>query len=207
MADIFDEVNEDLKRDQMQQLWSRYGKYLIIAVSIVVLSVGGRQGYTSWQARQAATAANAFHKALAADDIKTALMAELNNLSPSYVMLAKFRIAAAQALAEDYDAAEASYLSLSNDPEVRQLYQQAAILLSVMNAPVTRTADELFSRLTVLEGQAGPWQGMALEQSAGLALRNGDRKTALAKYETLAGLPDTPSGMRQRATQMLKILN
>ena len=112
-----------------------------------------------------------------------------------------------EALAEDYDAAEASYLSLSNDPEVGQLYQQAAILLSVMNAPATRTADELFNRLTVLEGQAGPWQGMALEQSAGLALRNGDRKTALAKYETLAGLPDTPSGMRQRATQMLKILN
>ena len=191
----------------MQQLWSRYGKYVILAVSLVVLSIGGRQGYTTWQDRQAAAAATAFHNALAADDVKTAMMAELDNLSPGYVMLAKFRIAAAQAIAEDYDAAEASYLSLSNDPEVRQLYQQAAILLSVMNARVTRTADELVTRLTVLEGQAGPWQGMALEQSAGLALRNGDRKTAAAKYEMLAGLPDTPPGMRQRATQMLKILN
>ena len=34
MADIFDEINEDLKRDQMQELWSRYGKYVIIAVSL-----------------------------------------------------------------------------------------------------------------------------------------------------------------------------
>ncbi len=206
MADIFDEVNEDLKRDQMQQLWSRYSKYVILTVSIVVLAVGGRQGYTSWQDRQAATAATAFHNALAADDVKTSLMAELDKLSPGYKMLAKFRIAAAQAIDEDYDAAEASYLSLSTDPEVRQLYQQAAILLSVMNAPVTRNADELVTRLAELEGQAGPWQAMALEQAAGLALRNGDRKTAVAKYETLAGLSDTPPGVRQRAAQMLKIL-
>ena len=63
MADIFDEVNEDLKRDQMQQLWSRYGKYVILAVSIVVISVGGRQGYTAWQARQAAAAATARSRA------------------------------------------------------------------------------------------------------------------------------------------------
>ena len=53
MADIFDEINEDLKRDQMQELWSRYGKYVIIAVSLVVIGVGTRQGYTAWQDRQA----------------------------------------------------------------------------------------------------------------------------------------------------------
>ena len=34
MADIFDEVNEDLKRDQMQKLWSRFGKYAILAVRL-----------------------------------------------------------------------------------------------------------------------------------------------------------------------------
>ena len=207
MADIFDEVNEDLKRDQMQKLWSRFGKYVILAVSIVVLGVGGRQGYTTWQDHQAATAATAYHNALRASDLKTALKDELDHLSPGYAMLAKFRIAAAQALAGDYVAAEESYLALSTDPAVRQLYQQAALLLSVMNAPVSRNADELAARLALLEGQAGPWQAMALEQAAGLALRAGDRKTAIAKYTTLAGLSDIPPGVRQRASQMLKVLS
>ena len=206
MADIFDEVNEDLKRDHMQKLWSRLGKYVILVVSIVVLGVGGRQGYTTWQDHKAATAATAYHNALGTDDLKTALTAELDQLSSGYSMLAKFRIAAAQALAEDYAAAEESYLALSTDPAVKQLYQQAAILLSVMNAPMNRSADELATRLAVLESQAGPWQAMALEQAAGLALRGGDRKTAVTKYTTLAGLPDTPPGVRQRASQMLKIL-
>ena len=76
-----------------------------------------------------------------------------------------------------------------------------------MNAPVSRNADELAARLVELEGQAGPWQAMALEQAAGLALRSGDRKNALAKYKTLSTLSDAPPGVRQRATQMLKILN
>ena len=29
MADIFDEINEELKQDRMTALWRRYGKYVI----------------------------------------------------------------------------------------------------------------------------------------------------------------------------------
>ena len=75
-----------------------------------------------------------------------------------------------------------------------------------MNAPASRKHDELAARLTDLERQAGPWQSMALEQAAGLALRSGDRKAAMAKYESLAGLSDIPAGVRQRARQMLQVL-
>ena len=125
MADIFDEINEDLKRDQMQELWSRYGKYVIIAVSLVVIGVGARQGYTAWQDRQATEAAAIYHQALKADDSASALTAQLDTLSPGYAMLAQFRIAATQAENKDFDAAEASYLALSTDPDVKPLYQQA----------------------------------------------------------------------------------
>jgi hypothetical protein len=47
---------------------------------------------------------------------------------------------------------------------------------------------------------------MALEQAAGLALRSGDHKAAMTKYESLAGLLNVPVGVRQRARQMLQIL-
>ena len=29
MADIFDEVSEDLRQDQMLQIWKKYGKFII----------------------------------------------------------------------------------------------------------------------------------------------------------------------------------
>jgi len=43
MADIFDEIDEDLKRDQMQLLWARYGKIVMAAVAAIVLLVALRQ--------------------------------------------------------------------------------------------------------------------------------------------------------------------
>ena len=206
MADIFDEINEDLKRDKMQELWSRYGKYVIIAVSLVVIGVGARQGYMAWQVRQTTEAAVIYHQALKADDTASALAVQLDKLSPGYAMLAQFRIAATQAENKDFDAAEASYLALSKDPDVKPLYRQAAVLLSVMNAPASRKHDELAARLTDLESQAGPLQSMAFEQAASLALRSGDRKVAMTKYESLVGLSNIPAGVRERARQMLQIL-
>ena len=206
MADIFDEINEDLKQDQLRKSWSRYGKYVIVLVAIVVLGVGARQGYDIWQDRQTTAAAIAYHKAVTADDSTEMLTGLLDQLNSGYAMLAKFTIAARQAEAGDYNTAEASYLSLSNDPEINKLYQQAATLLSVMNAPESRDDNELVVRLFGLESQAGPWQAMALEQVASIGLRMGNTALAIKKYETLAGLSDIPSGIRQRARQMLQIL-
>ena len=39
MADIFDEIDEELKKDRAQLLWAQYGKYVIGACLAVVLAV------------------------------------------------------------------------------------------------------------------------------------------------------------------------
>ena len=206
MADIFDEINEDLKQDQLRKLWGFYGKYVIVLISIVVLGVGARQGYNIWYDKQTTAAAVAYHKAANADNSRAALTELLGQLNAGYAMLAKFDIAAEQAKDGEYTTAEASYLSLSKDPDIKKLYRQAAVLLSVMNAPESRDDNELVARLFGLESQAGPWQAMALEQAASLALRMGNSDLAIKKYENLAGLSDIPAGIRQRARQMLQIL-
>ena len=206
MADIFDEVDEELKRDKMQLLWASYGKYLIAAVSIVVIGVAARQGYEAWRANEAETAATAYHHALQADDLVTAMADAEDDLTAGYRMLSSFRSAAALAAKKDFAAAEAAYLALAENDDIGPLYQQAALLLSVMNAPDDRDLVTLRDRLARLEGAAGPWQAMALEQAAGVALRAGDRATALVKYEALTGLAEIPADMRQRASRLVVIL-
>ena len=59
MADIFDEIDEDLKRDQMQMLWARYGKIVMAVVAVIVLLVALRQGYVAWQSSQVEASASA----------------------------------------------------------------------------------------------------------------------------------------------------
>ncbi|MEC7211359.1 MAG: tetratricopeptide repeat protein, partial [Pseudomonadota bacterium] len=77
MADIFDEIDEELKQDRAKQVWARYGKYVVAAAAAVVLGVGASQGYTAWQQSQAETAANIYSNALAADDAVNSLEADL----------------------------------------------------------------------------------------------------------------------------------
>ncbi len=207
MADIFDEVDEELKRDQMQVLWARYGKYLIAAVSIVVLGVAARQGYDAWRANKAEKAATAYLQALQADDLVTAMVDADDDLTAGYQMLSRFRVAAGLAAKKDFVAAEAAYLALAGNVDIGPLYQQAALLLSVMNAPDDRDLATLRERLGGLEGAAGPLQAMAMEQAAGVALRAGDRAAALAKYQALSGLAEIPADMRQRASRLVDILD
>ncbi|MGA1187535.1 MAG: tetratricopeptide repeat protein [Candidatus Puniceispirillaceae bacterium] len=206
MADIFDEIDEDLKRDQMQLLWARYGKIVMAAVAAIVLLVALRQGYAAWQTSQAEASASAYQQALKSDDVVTALEAQRGQLTNGYAMLAQFQIAAEQAARDDFAAAEASYLALASDASLDPMYQQAATLLSVMVAPQDTDVSALEARLSDLETAAGPWQAMALETGAGLALRNGNKDAAVAKYKRLAEMADVPAGMRQRAERMLVML-
>ena len=207
MADIFDEIDEDLKRDQMQLLWARYGNLVMAAVATIVLLVGLRQGYTAWQTSQAEASASAYQQALKSDDVVGALEAQLGQLSDGYGMLAQFQIAAAQAANDDFAGAEASYLKLAADESLEPLYQQVATLLSVMVAPQDADISALEIRLSDLETAAGPWQAMALETGAGLALRNGNKDAAVAKYKRLIEMADVPAGMRQRAERMIVMLD
>jgi len=206
MADIFDEIDEDLKRDRAQELWARYGKFVIAAAAAVVLAVGSLQGYKTWTQSRAESAANAYQAALASESVVAALDATLPELTDGYAMLAQFRIAGEKAAAGDLADAETGYLALSKDKSIAPLYQQAALLLSVMSAPEEADTKELQSRLGPLLSAAGPWQGLAMELSAALDLKTGDRAAAMSKIESLLTLPEISPELRQRANQLLIIL-
>ena len=42
MSDIFHEVDEEVRREQLQKLWARYGNYAIAAAVLVVTAVTAR---------------------------------------------------------------------------------------------------------------------------------------------------------------------
>ena len=92
------------------------------------------------------------------------------DLTDGYEMLAHFRVAAAKAADGNSDGAFADYLMLSENTAIKPLYQQAALLLAVMNAPDGTDPKQSQDQLAPLTATPGPWQGLALEQSAALDL-------------------------------------
>jgi len=206
MADIFDEINEELKQDRMTALWQRYGKYVIAFVIAVVAGVSLTQGYSYYTQKRDARSADVFFNAILSDDVSVTLEAAKEELSDGYVLLAEFRLAAA--LAENAHAAEAEqhYLSIAARDDIQQIYRDIALLLSVMQAPESTQVSDLQARLDPLISSVSPLKGLALEQAAVLDVRRGNKAAAIEKLNELVALTDIPASLRQRASQILTVL-
>ena len=72
MADIFNEIDEDVRRERYEQLWKRYGNYVIGAALLVVLATTGAVGWREYTDRQNKAQAlrflNAMEQAQKGDD-------------------------------------------------------------------------------------------------------------------------------------------
>lgn len=206
MADIFDEIEEELKQDRLNSLWAKYGKYLVgFAVAIVAL-VAGFQGYKSWQKNTIETAADNYHQALMSDQPASRLAEVRPELSAGYQMLAGFRQAEKLASQGNMAEAEQVYLALSTDSSIDSLYQDIALLLSVMTGAQTASTGELRQRLEPLISSANVLQGLALEQAAALDIRDNDMASARARLEQIGELTEISGNLRMRAEQLLDIL-
>ena len=64
MSDIFQEVDEEVRREQLKKLWDRYGNYAVAAVVLVVVIIAAWRGYQWWEAKKAAESGAAFEAAV-----------------------------------------------------------------------------------------------------------------------------------------------
>jgi hypothetical protein len=45
VSDIFQEVDEEVRREQLKKLWERYGHYAVAAAILLVAAVAAWRGY------------------------------------------------------------------------------------------------------------------------------------------------------------------
>ena len=68
MSDIFNEVDEEVRRERLQALWKRYGNLILAILILAVAAVGGWRGYQYWEAKKAAAAGAAYDAAVTLAD-------------------------------------------------------------------------------------------------------------------------------------------
>jgi hypothetical protein len=211
VSDIFQEVDEEVRRDQLKRLWERYGNYIIAACVLVVAGVGAWRGYEWWETKKAAESGAAFEQAVTlaetgkAQEAEAAFAKLATDGTAGYRVLARLR-EAAELARTDPKAAVKSYDEISADGGYGQVIQDIASLragfLLVDNSPYA----DLRARLEPLAAPERPFRHSARELLALSAWKQGDKEAARKWAEMIIGDPQSPPAARSRAEVLSELI-
>jgi hypothetical protein len=210
VSDIFQEVDEEVRREQLKKLWERYGNYMVAAAVLLVVAVGAWRAYEWWEARKAAESGAAFETAitLAEADKRSEAEAAFAKIASDgtsgYRHLAALR-EAAELAQTDPKAAVTAYDKMAGDGAVGPVLQDLAALRAgalLIDAGSLGPARE---RLEPLAGNDRPFRYTARELLVLAAWRANDAAAAKRWSDIVLSDPQAPPGTRERVEMLMAL--
>ncbi|MEA2921816.1 MAG: hypothetical protein QOF07_1779 [Bradyrhizobium sp.] len=211
MSELFDEVDEEVRREQLKKLWDRYSIYIVAGALLIIAAVGGWRGYQYLEGKKAAEAGVAFDKAVELSEQSKHAEAEaaFNDLAakaPSgYRLLARLR-AAAEAANRDPQAAAKLYDEIAADRSVAAPEQDLAKVRAAGLLLETASYPSMLARLEPATGPTAAFRHTARELLALSALRANDTTAARRWLDVIASDGETPPSLRSRAEALQALL-
>ena len=198
------EVDDNLRRDQLQGFFTRWGK---IVVAVILVGLAALALFLWWRAHQADQAGQESEQlGLALNDIETGQAAKagpvLAGLADSsregYRGAARLSQAASAAVRNDPKAAIAAYDAIAADTSVPQAMRDLARIRSTVLAFDTLPPATVVARMGSLATPGNPWFGSAgeLVVAAQLKMNRPDQAGPLAA--AIARDPQVPLALRGR---------
>lgn len=211
MSDIFREVEEDVRREQLKKLWDRYGIIVVGVALLIVLGTAGWRGWEWYSARQAEKLGAEYYAAmqLARDDKPEEAETAFNDIAAKgggFATLARLRAAAARAEAGDKAGAVSEYDSVASGSGVQIDLRNVARIRAGYILLELDDRGGVEQRVSELAAEGNPWRNSARELLGLAAYQAGDLDTATARFEEILGDTATPEDMRARAQLMIALL-
>jgi len=206
---LFREVDEEVRQEQYKKLWARYGNLVIGVCLLVILGVGGYQGWNYWQTKQAEAAGDSFFSAaeLAAAGKQAEARAQFESVShPGFRGLAQMREAAL--LVSDGKAADAVviYDAVAADNTADATLRDLARIRAAAALADTASFADIETRLKAFDAESNPWRHVAREIMASVQWRLKDYAGAGKLAERILADSETPPTLRQRTQVMSELL-
>jgi hypothetical protein len=206
------EVDDELRRDQIEGFWKRYGRPL---VGGVIALLAAWAVWIWWENRQSAASGLDGEKmadvvkALEANDTATAathLPALKASKFDGYRVSAKLVEAALALQKNDAKAAVATYREVANDPSVAEPWRQLALVRQTAAEFDTLKPEAVIAQLKPLAVRGNPWFGSAGEMTAIAWIKAGKPDLAARIFSEMAKDEQVPETIRSRAVQMSGVL-
>ena len=207
LTDVFREVDEEVRREQLLKLWRRYSKHVIAAVLIVLAVVAAILLWRQWQEQRRIDRANAYLAAAALPPAEAAEAYEGMAGDDGYGVLARLREASLLGELGRKAEAVAAFETIAADSGVPQDYRNLALILHAQHALGQADSGDLVRRLEPLTAADNPWRFQAMELTALAELHAGNSARARALFLTLADDPAAPAGLRGRAAEIAATLS
>lgn len=204
MSDIFQEVEEDVRRERYEEIWKKYGNHIIVLASVIVMAVGAWQFWQRYETSQRQAVSDKYEAALAiarsGDAVKAeeALSGLVKDAKGGYSALVKFELATAMMAQGKRDPAVALLRELVQEED--PLISDPARLRLAWTIADASPKPEIVTLLAPLTAADSPWRFAASEVLAYLDLTQGSRSEALTQYEKLSQEAAAPPSLRSRAT-------
>ena len=211
MSELFDEVDEEVRREQLKKLWDRYSIYIIAAALLIIAAVAGWRGYEYLEAQKAAEAGAAFDAALdlAEQNKHSEAQAAFDKLATTapagYRMLARLR-AAGEVAASDPQAGAKLYDELAADRSIGTEQQDLARIRAAGLLLDTDSYPNMLQRLEAATKPDATFRHTARELLALSAWRANDIASARQWLDMIASDGETPAAMRSRAEALQGLL-
>lgn len=202
------EVDDDLRRDRMEQFAKRYGIWLIAAVVLLLVAFAG---YLYWQKKQQENATAQSEELMAiyndigagkTDSAKKRLQPLETAGSDVVRSLALLTEAAIALDANDRDTALSKYRTIAADKGIPDPYRNLALLRATTLEFDKLKPEEVISRLEPLAKPGNPWFGSAGELTAMAYIKQGKAAQAGRLFAAISTDRQVPETIRARAVQI-----
>jgi hypothetical protein len=202
------EVDENLRRDQLQDFFKRYGTWLIVAVILFLAASGG---FIWWKQHEVQRSAAQVEKLAAiykdigsgkTDQAPQQLDELAKSDSKAVGASAQFARAALALQQNDNKLAISTYQSIAGDSGMPKAYRDAALVRQTALEFDQLQPAEVITRLEPLSKPGEPWFGSAGEMTALALAKQGKRQEAGQLYAAIGKDPGVPQTIRARAIQV-----
>jgi len=210
-SEVFREVDEDYRRDQMIAFWRRYGTAVAAAAVAVAIVALGINYYLQRQLAEKEAETARFEATLSgiqSGGEQEAIQRLANyaaGAKPMQATLAMLTEASLRQRSGNNVAAAQVYHQIADSDQAPQDLKDLAVVRLGYIAVDTDKPEPLIPRLQVIADKASPWRYSAREAIALLTAKAGQREQAAKMFSDLAQAPGAPNDLVKRAGALAEL--